>query len=138
MKKIQCTFRLPENVVNLIDEQEGETRTEKLLNLLNINDGVMQGVIKNELQERLIEIETRLSRLEKKKVATSNSSNQKRKKDTIEFIQREISQLSKEQIEHITTSRYALSELRKVTKITKSQCDSYADMIKESLGMKAA
>ncbi|MGD6739749.1 hypothetical protein ACP5PY_26855, partial [Photobacterium leiognathi subsp. mandapamensis] len=36
MKTVQCTFRLPKEVVDLIDEQSGKTRTDKLLNLITM------------------------------------------------------------------------------------------------------
>ncbi|EHV5558210.1 hypothetical protein K0W35_004971 [Vibrio parahaemolyticus] len=69
MTKIQCTFRLPQQVVELIDSQEGKDRTDKLLSLLGQSDvepknGVMQSVISNVLHERLENIEARLSSLE--------------------------------------------------------------------------
>ncbi|EJE8676108.1 hypothetical protein M5236_004855 [Vibrio parahaemolyticus] len=50
MTKIQCTFRLPQQVVELIDSQNGKDRTDKLLSLLGQSgvepkNGVMQSVI---------------------------------------------------------------------------------------------
>lgn len=69
MEKVQCTFRLPKNVVELIDQQSGETRTDKLLTLLGFSSkspdyNVMQGVINSELEQRLSAIETRLLAME--------------------------------------------------------------------------
>ncbi|MEZ8495224.1 hypothetical protein AB6C81_23560 [Vibrio splendidus] len=133
-KKIQCTFRLPENIVALIDIQEGETRTEKLLALLNTKEEkVSNDVIQDALHERLVLIEERLALLEKGALTKKfplNSANQKRKAQTIKLIQEELSTLSQHQILEIRKSRYPLSEVRKLTRISKSQCDSYADMIK--------
>ncbi|HCH0965976.1 TPA: hypothetical protein NKP55_004604 [Vibrio parahaemolyticus] len=131
MKRIQCTFRLPEDIVSLIDQQPGETRTEKLLSLIGSeksgNTHIMQDAIKIALQP----IEERLTALESKKSTPSNNSaNQQRKNQTISFIKSELDTLTKEQIRVIHSSRYPLSEIRKSTKITKSQCDSYSDMIK--------
>lgn len=34
-KNIQCTFRLPPDVVDLINSQKGRTRTERLMNLID-------------------------------------------------------------------------------------------------------
>ena len=137
MKKVQCTFRLPEEVVALIDKQEGETRTDKLLNILNISlkaeKPVMQNVINDALQDRLLTIESRLEVLEKRKPSGNNSANQKRKTETIEYIRNELDKLEESQINIIKTVRYPLSEIRKLTNISKSQCDSYSTMIKEIL-----
>ena len=137
MKKVQCTFRLPEEVVALIDKQEGETRTDKLLSILNVSlkadEGVMQNVISDALQSRLLTIESRLEALEKKKTSGNNSANQKRKTETIEYIRNELNTLEENQINALKTARYPLSEIRKLTKISKSQCDSYSTMIKEIL-----
>lgn len=140
MKKVQCTFRLPENVVNLIDQQPGETRTEKLLSLISAeevkvtDEGVMQNVIKNALHP----IEERLKALESKTLKSNpsaNSANQQRKNRTIASIKSELETLTQEQINAIKNARYPLSEVRKSTKITKSQCDSYSDMIRDFLNM---
>lgn len=67
MKKIQCTFRLPQNIVDLIDKQDGGTRTDKLLSLLKVNDStVIQSVIEPDytLYERVNELERKLRLLE--------------------------------------------------------------------------
>lgn len=69
MSKVQCTFRLPIEVVELIEAQSGKTRTDKLLRLLGVGDdgvscGVMQGVVSSDVEERLSALEERLSLLE--------------------------------------------------------------------------
>lgn len=69
MSKVQCTFRLPKKVVELIDQQEGNTRTDKLLSLLGFSEddtdySVMQNVVSNEIIERLSIVEDRLNKLE--------------------------------------------------------------------------
>jgi hypothetical protein len=79
MNKVQCTFRLPVDVVELIDGQPGKTRTDKLLSLLGVNDGevscgVRQGVINPVLEERLSALEERLSLLESNSVLPINKS----------------------------------------------------------------
>lgn len=69
MSKVQCTFRLPVEVVDLIDEQDGETRTDKLLSLLgfgldDLSYSVRQTVISSEVEKRLESLESRISELE--------------------------------------------------------------------------
>lgn len=145
MTKIQCTFRLPQQVVELIDSQEGKDRTDKLLSLLGQSDvepknGVMQSVISDALHERLESIEARLSSLEngrndKPQSQSLNVANKKRKEKTIRFVEEELKKLTPEQKENAIQARYPLSEVRKCTEITKSQCDSYGDIIKTFLGI---
>ncbi|EGQ7796278.1 hypothetical protein RG677_004801 [Vibrio parahaemolyticus] len=145
MTKIQCTFRLPQQVVELIDSQDGKDRTDKLLSLLGMLDSepkqsVMHSVISGALHERLESIESRLSSLENGKNDTLqpqslNVANKKRKEKTLRFIEDELKKLTSEQIENAIQARYPLSEVRKCTEITKSQCDSYGDRIKTFLGI---
>ncbi|CAH1602684.1 conserved hypothetical protein [Vibrio jasicida] len=145
MTRVQCTFRLPQNVVDLIDSQEGESRTEKLLKLIGMEESnVIQSVIDDVLHDRLLMIEKRLTELEveRKKVnkpvaTTLNGANQKRKEETIRFIENELMTLTVEQVDHASKARYPLSEVRKMTGITKSQSDTYADMIREFLNGKS-
>ena len=78
MKNVQCTFRLPQEVVDLIDNQSGKTRTDKLLNLLG--HGCSQGDYAV-IEKRFEGIESRLSLLEsssenKAKVKINQSNNQ--------------------------------------------------------------
>ncbi|MCQ9091213.1 hypothetical protein [Vibrio alginolyticus] len=145
MTKIQCTFRLPKEVVELIDSKDGKDRTNKLLSLLGMLDSepkksVMQNVISDALHERLESIESRLSSLETSKndiiqPQSLSVANKKRKEQTIHFIEKELNKLTSEQIENAIQARYPLSEVRKCTEITKSQCDSYGDRIKTFLGI---
>ena len=145
MERVQCTFRLPKSVVDLINEQEGETRTDKLLKLIGVEEpSVMQSVIDDVLQDRLLAIEKRLTEFEtertkvSKPVATTlNRANQKRKEETIRFIESELMTLTGEQVDRAVNARYPLSEVRKATGITKSQSDTYADMIREFLNRKS-
>lgn len=145
MTRVQCTFRLPQNVVDLIDSQEGESRTEKLLRLIGMEESnVMQSVIDDALHDRLLMIEKRLTELEveRKKVnkpvaTTLNGANQKRKEETIRFIENELMTLTVEQVDHASKARYPLSEVRKMTGITKSQCDTYGSRIREFLDRKS-
>lgn len=69
MSKVQCTFRLPIEVVELIESQPGRTRTDKLLSLIGVGQegascDVRQSVINPALEEKLSAIEERLSFLE--------------------------------------------------------------------------
>jgi len=145
MERVQCTFRLPKSVVDWIDDQDGESRTDKLLALLGVeNNTVMQSVIDDALQGRILAIEKRLTELEadrtkvSKPVATAlNGANQKRKEETIRFIESELMTLTAEQVDRAVNARYPLSEVRKATGITKSQSDTYADMIREFLNRKS-
>ncbi|WP_305842116.1 hypothetical protein [Photobacterium leiognathi] len=61
MKTVQCTFRLPNKVVDLIDKQSGKTRTDKLLNLLGY--GCNQTDY-SAIEKRIEAVESRLSALE--------------------------------------------------------------------------
>ncbi|WP_305845228.1 hypothetical protein, partial [Photobacterium leiognathi] len=61
MKTVQCTFRLPSEVVDLIDEKPGRTRTDKLLNLLGY--GCNQTDY-DAIEKRIKAVESRLSALE--------------------------------------------------------------------------
>lgn len=143
MKKIQCTFRLPESVVSLIDEQDGETRTDKLLSLLGFENksmdyGDVQSVIKEEYEARFKALESRIAALESKQQTnspSSNSSNEARKAEAIEKIHAELDTIPESDYDEIRNARYPLSAVRKRTNISKSQCDSYKDIINERLGL---
>ncbi|PSW76158.1 hypothetical protein [Photobacterium angustum] len=78
MKNVQCTFRLPQEVVDLIDKQSGKTRTDKLLNLLGHGSSQDDYTV---IEKRFDEIENRLSLLEsssenKDQVKINQSNNQ--------------------------------------------------------------
>ncbi|WP_318448909.1 hypothetical protein [Photobacterium leiognathi] len=73
MKTVQCTFRLPSEVVDLIDKQAGKTRTDKLLNLLGY--GCNQTDY-SAIEKRIKAVESRLSALEcTKKVNVKRENN---------------------------------------------------------------
>lgn len=147
MKKIQCTFRLPENIVELIDSQVGETRTDKLLALLGcekdlVDYSEMQSVIRSDFEARFQDLESRIATLESGKkvsqtpsITSSNSSNEARKAEAIEKLNAELDSIPTSDYDAIRSARYPLSEVRKRTNITKSQCDSYKDIIAERLGL---
>lgn len=147
MKKIQCTFRLPENVVDLIDKQNGETRTDKLLSLLGFENkqgdySEMQSVISSEFEIRFQLLESRISKLElsNKKPGfslrtSSNSANENRKVEAIKKLNAELDTIPKSDYELICDARYPLAEIRKRTNISKSQCDLYKDIINKHFGL---
>lgn len=145
MKTIQCTFRLPENVVELIDAQQGGTRTDKLLSLLgfekeNRDYGEMQSVISDGIKERFLNLEARIIALESShsvSTAKGNSANEARKIEAIEKLNAELDTISSSDYELIRKARYPLSEVRKRTNIRKGQCDSYKDIILKRLGLNA-
>ena len=66
MNKVQCTFRLPLHIVELIDKQEGNNRTDKLLSLIGVD---YTNVINPDytLLERFDLLEKRVLELESKK-----------------------------------------------------------------------
>ena len=79
MSKVQCTFRLPIEVVKLIDNQDGKTRTDKLLSLLGVGEkpvsySVMQDAISPVVEERISVLEERLSLLENSSLSSINKS----------------------------------------------------------------
>lgn len=123
MKKIQCTFRLPVEVVKLIDGQHGETRTDKLLSLLGFESNssdysVMQSAISGEVEERFLALESRISELEKANNYVSksskmakrnavNSSYEDRSKEVVERCRAAWLSLSEEQRQTITKKDFA-------------------------------
>ncbi len=123
MKKVQCTFRLPVEVVELIDEQQGNTRTDKLLSLLGFDSNlfdysVMRGVISGGIEERFLALESRISELEKANNHESklsktakrnavNSSYEERSKEVVERCKAAWLSLSEEQRRTITKKDFA-------------------------------
>lgn len=115
MRKIQCTFRLPENVVDLIDKQDGETRTDKLLSLLGFGEkdvinGVRQVVISDNLEERLVGIEKRISELEnaKRPSKPANSSYDDRRRSVLKKCRSAWLNLTPSERESITKKDFAM------------------------------
>ena len=72
MKTVQCTFRLPVEVVDLIEKQAGKTRTDKLLNLLG--HGCNQTDY-SPIEKRMEDVESRLSALENTKKLNTKDEN---------------------------------------------------------------
>lgn len=120
MAKVQCTFRLPVEVVDLIDEQDGETRTDKLLCLLGFEKSisscnVRRHVISDDFEQRLSVIEKKVSDLEegssnfsrKSKVKSANSSYEERTNAVVKRCRDAWLSLDSEQKKSITKKGFA-------------------------------
>ena len=134
MSKVQCTFRLPQQVVEFIDGQVGKDRTEKLLYLLGYEPELPEHIVMHGVMHRFDELEKRISHLESNgKVSsgksTNRSANEDRRLSAIERLKSELNSIDKSDYDLIRSARYPLSEVRKRTTITKGQSDSYRDII---------
>ncbi|MFA0442458.1 hypothetical protein AB4560_21330 [Vibrio sp. 10N.222.51.C12] len=119
MSKVQCTFRLPVEVVELIDEQDGDTRTDKLLSLLGFSSGIVsygvrQIVVDNRVEERLLELEKRVTYLEsdaeprvQKISRPANSSYEERTNNVIDKCRAAWLELEPEQRQTITKKGFS-------------------------------
>ena len=130
MKTVQCTFRLPKEVVDLIDEQSGKTRTDKLLNLLGHD--CSQGDY-NVIEKRFEEIERRLSLLEsssenKAKVNIGQSNNQANEQRSLEAKNRLFAALddlkSRDEIP-LYRGKPSITKLKEITGIDRGTTSKY-------------
>ena len=130
MKTVQCTFRLPKEVVDLIDEQSGKTRTDKLLNLLGY--GCNQSDY-NAIEKRIKAVESRLSLLEsssenKAKVNINQSNNQANEQRSLEAKNRLFSALdelkSRDEIP-LYRGKPSITKLKDVTGIDRGTISKY-------------
>ena len=141
MSKVQCTFRLPQQVVEFIDGQVGKDRTEKLLYLLGYEPELPEHVVMHGVMHRFEELERRLAELESKSFSSSaeksySTSNESRRLEAIEKLKTELGAIEKSEYELIRSARYPLAEVRRRTRITKSQCDLYREIIFKHLEIK--
>ena len=129
MKTVQCTFRLPSEIVDLIDKQSGRTRTDKLLNLLghgcNQND---YGAI----EERMKAVENRLSALENTKQVkikdTTNqniSANQQRALEAKERVFSALNDLKSRDAIPLYRGKPSLTKLKEITGIDRGTISKY-------------
>ena len=130
MKTVQCTFRLPSEIVDLIDKQSGRTRTDKLLNLLgygcNQNDY-------NVIEDRLEAVENRLSALEstkqvKVKNTTNNkniSANQQRALEAKERVFSALNDLKSRDAIPLYREKPSLTKLKEITGIDRGTISKY-------------
>ena len=130
MKTVQCTFRLPSEIVDLIDKQSGRTRTDKLLNLLghgcNQNDYIA-------IEERMGAVENRLSALENTKqvkikdtINNQNiSTNQLRALEAKERVFSALNDLKSKGAIPLYRGKPSLTKLREITGIDRGTISKY-------------
>ena len=130
MKTVQCTFRLPSEIVDLIDKQSGRTRTDKLLNLLG------HGCNQNDysaIDERMKAVENRLSALEntkqvKVKDTTNNqniSANQQRALEAKERVFSALNDLKSRDAIPLYREKPSLTKLKEITGIDRGTISKY-------------
>ena len=130
MKTVQCTFRLPSEIVDLIDKQSGRTRTDKLLNLLG------HGCNQNDysaIDERMKAVENRLSALEntkqvKVKDTTNNpniSANQQRALEAKERVFSALNDLKSRDAIPLYRGKPSLTKLKEITGIDRGTISKY-------------
>ncbi|UJF20247.1 hypothetical protein L0B53_19110 (plasmid) [Vibrio sp. SS-MA-C1-2] len=149
METVQYTFRLPKDVVDLIDSQIGNTRTDKLLSLIEgtvryEDDSVVNNVSQTDyssIDERLSKVEMALSVLLKpeqdKSVANQpkslSTANQRKSEEYNNRIREAVRNLTLEQKLEAISSRYPVSKVREFTGLTKGMTDGKTELIKEWL-----
>ncbi|WP_318431516.1 hypothetical protein [Photobacterium leiognathi] len=121
MKTVQCTFRLPKEVVDLIDEQLGRTRTDKLLNLLGY--GCNQSDY-NAIEKRIKAVESRLSALEGTK-QTDSSPNQQRALEVKERLFSALDELKSRDEIPLYRGKPSITKLKEVTGIDRGTISKY-------------
>ncbi|WP_135300564.1 hypothetical protein [Photobacterium leiognathi] len=121
MKTVQCTFRLPKEVVDLIDEQSGKTRTDKLLNLLGY--GCNQSDY-NAIEKRIQAVESRLSVLESTK-QTDSSPNQQRALEVKERLFSALDELKSRDEIPLYRGKPSITKLKEVTGIDRGTISKY-------------
>lgn len=130
MKTVQCTFRLPVEVVDLIEKQAGKTRTDKLLNLLGY--GCNQTDY-SAIEERMKAVENRLSALEntkqvKVKDTTHNqkiSANQQRALEAKERVFSALNDLKRRGAIPLYRGKPSLTKLKEITGIDRGTISKY-------------
>ncbi|PSW39191.1 hypothetical protein [Photobacterium leiognathi] len=121
MKTVQCTFRLPKEVVDLIDEKSGKTRTDKLLNLLGY--GCNQSDY-NAIEKRIQAVESRLSVLESTK-QTDSSPNQQRALEVKERLFSALDELKSRDEIPLYRGKPSITKLKEVTGIDRGTISKY-------------
>ena len=121
MKTVQCTFRLPNEVVDLIDEQSGKTRTDKLLNLLGYGCNQFDY---NAIEKRIKAVESRLSALESTK-QTESSPNQQRALEVKERLFSALDELKSRDEIPLYRGKPSITKLKEVTGIDRGTISKY-------------
>ncbi|MGF1832045.1 hypothetical protein L4D04_23510 [Photobacterium angustum] len=129
MKNIQCTFRLPQQVIELIDKQKGKTRTDKLLNLLG--HGCNQDDY-SVIEKRLELVERRLAMLEslsdgKLKEKVSNQANEKRSLEVKERLFSALNTLKEKDEIPLYRGKPSISKLKEITGIDRGTISKYLE-----------
>lgn len=128
MKNIQCTFRLPQQVVELIDKQKGKTRTDKLLNLLG--HGCNQDDY-SVIEKRLELVERRLAILEsmedKPKPRVSNQANEQRSLEVKERLFSALNTLKEKDEIPLYRGKPSISKLKEITGIDRGTISKYLE-----------
>ena len=123
MKTVQCTFRLPLEVVDLIDKQGGKTRTDKLLTLLGY--GCNQTDY-NAIENRIEAIENRLSALENRKSANVKTSpNQQRALEAKEKLFSALDELKNREEIPLYRGKPSMTKLKEITGIDRGTIAKY-------------
>ena len=130
MKTVQCTFRLPSEIVDLIDKQLGRTRTDKLLNLLG--HGCNQSDY-SVIEGRMEAVENRLSALEntkqvkvKDKTINQNiSANQQRALEAKERVFSALDDLKSRDEIPLYRGKPSLTKLKEITGIDRGTISKY-------------
>ncbi|WP_318492191.1 hypothetical protein [Photobacterium leiognathi] len=127
MKTVQCTFRLPNEVVDLIDKQAGKTRTDKLLNLLGY--GCNQTDY-NAIEKRIKAVESRLSVLENTnqvnvKEEKNSSPNQQRALEVKERLFAALDELKSRDEIPLYRGKPSITKLKEVTGIDRGTISKY-------------
>lgn len=134
----KLTFRLPDNIVRLIDSFDGKNRTQRLINAINnavrqSSDSVDSQSSDNEgILKAICHIESRLSALESAGV-NERSEKSAPVVNVKDHIKNEISKLSHDEKQAIISARFPLAQLRNHTNISRTQCDRNKDLIFELL-----
>ncbi|WP_305845234.1 hypothetical protein [Photobacterium leiognathi] len=127
MKTVQCTFRLPSEVVDLIDEKPGRTRTDKLLNLLGY--GCNQTDY-DAIEKRIKAVESRLSALENTnqvnvKEEKNSSPNQQRALEVKERLFSALDELKSRDEIPLYRGKPSITKLKEVTGIDRGTISKY-------------
>lgn len=127
MKNIQCTFRLPEQVVELIDKQKGKTRTDKLLLLLGFDCSQDDYSV---IEKRLELVERRVAMLEslsdnKPKEKVSNHANEQRSLEAKERLFSALDDLKSRGEIPLYRGKPSITKLKEVTGIDRGTISKY-------------
>ncbi|WP_318490416.1 hypothetical protein [Photobacterium leiognathi] len=127
MKTVQCTFRLPEDVVDLIDKQVGKTRTDKLLSLLGFSCNQNDYTV---IEKRLSDLEKRLSQIESKDSGTASQgkkvdANEVRAKEAKARLFKELDALKEKDEIPLYRGKPSITKISEITGIDRGTISKY-------------